>query len=187
MRMMGTRSLAVGLALAVGAPLLTTSADAAVVICQRKNKLKLRVDTCTAKETQVDATELGVTGPQGPQGPEGPSNLVGAVKVGSDGSLIASHAPGLTVATIASGGAGVYQITFTGTGAFTGTTADNYIVQATSETQLWNVANAQVDTVTDDVLTMRVFNWESETGGGGGDLNVESHVTVYRGTTPPAP
>jgi len=184
------RSLAVGLALAVGAPLLATNADAAVVICQRKNKLKLRVDTCTAKETQVDATELGVTGPQGPQGPagpEGPSNLVGAVKVASDGSLVASHAPGLTVTSTAPGGAGVYEITFTGTGAFTGTTADNYIISATSQTFLWNVANAQVDSVTDDALTMRVFNWESDTGGGPGDLNAQSHVTVYRGTTPPAP
>jgi hypothetical protein len=185
--MSGRKALAAGLALSVFAPLLATSVDAAVVICQRKNKLKLRIDACTSKETQVDASELGVTGPAGPAGPagpEGPSNLVGAVNINGDGTLLSSHAPGLTVATAAAG-TGVYQITFTGTGAFAGTTAADYILQATSETFFWNVANAQVDSVTDDVLTMRIFNWESQTGGGGGDLNSQCFLTVYRGTPPP--
>ena len=91
MRMMGCRALVLGLAIAVVAPLAASSADAAVVICQKKNKLKLRIDACTAKETQVDAAELGVTGPVGPEGPQGPAgapatNLWAVVE--GDGTLV---------------------------------------------------------------------------------------------------
>jgi hypothetical protein len=49
--MLSVRVIAMGLALA-------TTADAAVVICQKKNKLKLRVDACKSKETPVPASEL---------------------------------------------------------------------------------------------------------------------------------
>jgi len=47
------------------------SADAAVVICQKGNKLKLRPDACKKKETQVAASELGATGPAGAPGEPG--------------------------------------------------------------------------------------------------------------------
>ena len=47
--------------------------ESAVVICRAKNKLRLRVDACKARETQVDAAELGVVGPPGPFTEELPS------------------------------------------------------------------------------------------------------------------
>jgi hypothetical protein len=90
---MGIRVIAVGLALAVGAPVVATTADAAIVICQRKSKLKLHIGACTSKETQVAASELGVTGPQGPAGPQGQAGSVGPQgpegPVGPAGSAVA--------------------------------------------------------------------------------------------------
>lgn len=61
--------VAAAVAMALGVPaMLPADADAALVICQRKNRIKIRPDACKAKETPVDATELGVVGPQGPAG-----------------------------------------------------------------------------------------------------------------------
>jgi hypothetical protein len=53
-------ALAFGLPAAIPAP-----ADAAVVICQKGNRIKLRVDACKGKETAVDPSELGVEVPDG--------------------------------------------------------------------------------------------------------------------------
>jgi len=41
----------------LGPPLVATS-EAAVVLCQRKNKIRLRVDACKKKEIRVDPGEL---------------------------------------------------------------------------------------------------------------------------------
>jgi len=70
--------LTVGGLVAGGTVVAPASADAAVVICQRKNKVRLRQDTCKAKETQVAASELGVVGPQGDTGPTGDAGQDGA-------------------------------------------------------------------------------------------------------------
>jgi hypothetical protein len=56
-------------AMAILASLAASSrVESAVVICRAKNKLRLRVDACKARETRVDAAELGVVGPPGPPG-----------------------------------------------------------------------------------------------------------------------
>src|SRR5438445_299082 len=49
----------------VAGALLAPAADAAVVICKRKNKIQLRETACKSKETQIATTELGATGPPG--------------------------------------------------------------------------------------------------------------------------
>jgi len=59
--------LAIAAEIALGATVVApVRGEAAVVICQRRSKLKLRLDACKSKETQVDASELGATGPAGP-------------------------------------------------------------------------------------------------------------------------
>jgi hypothetical protein len=63
----------------VAGSMVAAHAQAAVVICERKGKLRLRQDACTAKETQVDASELGVAGPEGPAGPDGAQGPEGPV------------------------------------------------------------------------------------------------------------
>jgi hypothetical protein len=86
---------------------IASQAAAAVVICERKGKLKLRQEACTAKETQVPATDLGVTGPEGPagvdgpagpQGPVGPAGLSGVEIVTADGNVIINFS-GVSTAT----------------------------------------------------------------------------------------
>ena len=42
----------------VAGALLAPAADAAVVICKRKNKIQLRETACKSKETQIAAAEL---------------------------------------------------------------------------------------------------------------------------------
>jgi len=82
---------AVGLLCAVGVPTVCpTAADAAVVICERKGKLKLRLDACTGKETLVDPAELGATGPMGPIGPQGNAGQPGTPGPGARWALIDS-------------------------------------------------------------------------------------------------
>jgi hypothetical protein len=94
MRLMRGRMGWIG-AVVVG--VIASHAQAAVVICERKGKLKLRQEACTAKETAVAASELGVTGPQGPagadgvdgdQGPAGGPGLSGVEIVMADGNVI---------------------------------------------------------------------------------------------------
>jgi len=68
----------VGMVVAVA--LASSQADAALVICQKGKKIKLRQDACTSKETQVAASELGVVGPQGPAGSDGPAGPAGSAR-----------------------------------------------------------------------------------------------------------
>jgi hypothetical protein len=84
-----------GALLAIGATvMLPASADAALVICQKKNRIKIRPDACTGKEVQVDAAELGVAGPQGEPGLQGDPGeqglpgLSGVEVVTADGNVI---------------------------------------------------------------------------------------------------
>jgi hypothetical protein len=180
MRKLGIRALAVGLALAVGAPLLGSTADAAVVICQKKNKLKLRVDACTSKETQVPATELGATGPAGPAGPEGPSNLVAVVRIETDGTTGSSHvAAGITVTTSAQGG-GVWLVNLAGTGVFTDLTVSDFILNATCESANFGASNAYVEpsTLTADNADIYVYCWVSSTLA---NSDNPTFLTVYKG------
>lgn len=51
-----------------GELLIAGPARSAVVICRRGKKLRLRLDACRSRETQVDAAELGVAGPPGANG-----------------------------------------------------------------------------------------------------------------------
>jgi hypothetical protein len=96
--------LATGLALAVGAPLVATTADAAVVICQRKNKLKLRVDACKSKETQVPAADLGVVGPAGADGAPGANGTaIGYAHVLGDGTVDTDNSFNVTQANVTAG------------------------------------------------------------------------------------
>lgn len=75
--------VAAGALVSLGASaLVPADANAALVICQKKKRIKIRQDACTPKETQVDAAELGVTGPQGPAG------LGGVEVVTADGNVI---------------------------------------------------------------------------------------------------
>lgn len=109
---MRTRILSLGLAAVLGGVLAAPSADAAVVICQKKQKLKLRVDACKAKETQVDASELGVVGPAGPQGPEGPAGTPATALwavVAGDGSLIRGSG---VISSGTTGGEGFNEVIF---------------------------------------------------------------------------
>src|SRR5262245_29026382 len=57
--------------LAVVGMLAAVDAHAALVICQKGSKIKLRVDACKGKETLVPATDLGVVGPKGVDGAPG--------------------------------------------------------------------------------------------------------------------
>jgi hypothetical protein len=74
--------IAATVAVALAVPLFATDASAALVICQRKNRIKIRVDECKKKETQVEATELGVTGPPGMDG-----SAVAFAHVAADGTV----------------------------------------------------------------------------------------------------
>ncbi len=116
--------LTVGLAFVAGA-LLAPAADAVVVICKRKNKIQLRETACKSKETQIAATELGVTGPQGPPGTVGPAGPGAAwALVDKDGTVLAqSGGLSVTAGTAASYlvgfGASVSGKTLVATSAFT--------------------------------------------------------------------
>jgi hypothetical protein len=70
--------MALGLVAPIAAPPV---AEAAVVLCERRGKIKLRQDECKRKESQVDAAELGIVGPQGPEGMEGPAGAPGGTDV----------------------------------------------------------------------------------------------------------
>jgi hypothetical protein len=76
---------------AVVVGVIASHAQAAVVICERKGKLKLRQEACTAKETAVAASELGVTGAQGPagvNGTDGAPGLSGVEIVTAEGNVV---------------------------------------------------------------------------------------------------
>ena len=123
-------SFTAGSAFVAGA-LLAPAADAAVVICKRKNKIQLRETACKSKETQIAATELGATGPQGPQGSQGLPGTVGPAGPGAawalvdkDGTILAqSGGLSVTAGTAASYlvgfGASVSGKTLVATSAFT--------------------------------------------------------------------
>ena len=121
---------------------------------------------------------------------EGPSNLLAAVHIGADGTLVSSHAaPGISVATSKDFCPGCYRIELSGTGAFTGVSAGDLIVQATAQSGIWPVANAtgdQFGELTDDLAVIQAYTWVSSTTGGGGDLDNDVYVVIYRGS-PPAP
>lgn len=87
-----TRGVWLGVAIGVGMPLAVPDAEAAVVLCQRKNRVKLRLDTCKRRETQIDATELGATGQRGVDGPQGTQGMPGPE--GQAGPPGADGAPG---------------------------------------------------------------------------------------------
>jgi len=160
-----------------------TTADAAVVICQRKNKVKLRIDVCKGKETPVDAAELGVTGPEGPQGPEGPSNLLAALHIRGTGTLVSAHTADGIAANVTYVGLGSYRIELTGAGKFVGITGDDLIVQATAQSDQWAVANAygDVDETTDDAAVVYAYTWISDAAGGSGDTDNDVYVVIYQG------
>jgi hypothetical protein len=94
--------VAAGMLLAIGASvMLPASADAALVICQKKNRIKIRQDACASKEVQVDAAELGVAGPQGEPGLDGDPGepgLSGVEVVTADGNVIVTFT-GISSAT----------------------------------------------------------------------------------------
>ncbi len=78
MRKTFVRVVAATVMVAAGLPIvLPTAADAVVVICERKNKMKLRRNACVGKETQVDAAELGDAGPKGDKGDTGDQGVPG--------------------------------------------------------------------------------------------------------------
>ena len=104
-------AVAAGALLALGVTvMLPASAEAALVICQKKKSFKIRQDTCKGKEVAVDAAGLGVVGPQGdpgtqgdpgPQGDpgsQGPAGLSGVEVVMADGNVI-TVSPGISSAT----------------------------------------------------------------------------------------
>ena len=98
---MGTmtrRAFVLVLAVAIAAPLLSAGADGAVVICQRNNKLKLRIDACTSWEAFVPASELGVTGPPGPPGMDG--SAVAYAHVLYDGTVDEARSRNVTSANV---------------------------------------------------------------------------------------
>jgi len=74
----GRGPVACGVALVLSGALLTGQAEAGIVICKRKNAIKLRQDQCKKKETLVEATELGVAGPSGQNGMDGMNGANGA-------------------------------------------------------------------------------------------------------------
>jgi len=87
---MCTRRVAASLAVAIGVALLMPlAASAVVVICKKKSKITLRDTACKSKETQVAATELGISGPTGPTGPKGDQGDPGAAGPGARWALVA--------------------------------------------------------------------------------------------------
>jgi hypothetical protein len=98
------------LALAAGVVMVAESAQAALVICQKGSKIKLRQDACKGKETQVPATELGVTGPAGTNGMDGtngtngmdgaPGTAIAYAHVLQDGTLDAANSKNVTQANV---------------------------------------------------------------------------------------
>ena len=107
-----TKSLIVGLAL-VGM-LAAVEADAALVICQKGSKIKLRVDACKTKETLVPATDLGVVGPEGVQGPQGDPGTPGSARafaqVTPDGPALTAGRS-LNFSAVTRAATGVYCLT----------------------------------------------------------------------------
>jgi len=95
----------VGLGLLMDLCVMATDAQA-VVVCQKKGKIKLRPDACVAKEdTVIDLTEaLATPGPEGPQGPAGPAGVAGAA--GATGPAGQQGAEGLAGSAGATGPAG---------------------------------------------------------------------------------
>jgi hypothetical protein len=179
--MMGCRALAVGLGLAVGATLVAAPSDAAVVICQKGSKLKLRVDACKAKEVAVPAVELGATGPKGDTGdtgPEGPSNLVAAVRVESDGTTGASHAAAGITVTTSNQGLGLSRIALDGTGVFTGLTVGDFIINVSCESGSYAVGNVWISSLTADHADVDAYCFKSDTLA---YLGNPVFVTVYKG------
>jgi hypothetical protein len=94
--------VAAGVVLALGATvMLPASADAALVIWEKKGRFKIRQDACKGKEVAVDAADLGVAGPPGDQGDPGPpgaAGLSGIEVVTADGKVITVN-PGISNAT----------------------------------------------------------------------------------------
>lgn len=126
----GRRLVRAGLAgamIALVAMVSPHDAQGVVVICKRGKRIKLRETACRKKETQIDATELGVTGPQGTQGPPGPAGP-GALwaLVAPDGS-IGAQSGGVSVVYGGSGSgmAGIYIVDF-------GASLADRVVQMTS-------------------------------------------------------
>jgi hypothetical protein len=79
------------LAVVIAIPsLVPPPADAAVAICKRGKKLRLREDACKPREIRVEATELGAVGPPGAKGDPGSPGAAAVAlwaRVRSDGTL----------------------------------------------------------------------------------------------------
>jgi hypothetical protein len=105
----GTRS--VGVAIAAMLVLGAGPADALLVVCQKGKKIKLRVDACTAKETQIPASEFGVTGPQGPEGPAGPAGSARAYAVVDPSGPALAAQRTFNFAAVARANTGIYCLT----------------------------------------------------------------------------
>jgi hypothetical protein len=89
--------LAAAVGIAVGVTLtVPRHADATVVLCKRKNKLTLRLDACARRETRVEASELGVTGPRGDAGSQGNPGAPGVPGV-SGLELVTNEVSGVMV------------------------------------------------------------------------------------------
>jgi hypothetical protein len=69
----GRWAMVVAVILGVGMASLESSSGAPLVVCKRRNAIRLRETACKPKETQLDAAGLGVTGPSGPSGVTGPT------------------------------------------------------------------------------------------------------------------
>jgi hypothetical protein len=89
-------------------------ADARVVLCRHRQRIRLRQAICKRREIQIDARELGVTGPDGPQGVPGTPGAPGAAgwlayaHVMADGTLDATSSRNLSASNITHPAPGIF-------------------------------------------------------------------------------
>lgn len=143
----------VGVALAALA--VVAGNASAGVFCKKKSGVVVARDaSCKSKETQLNAADYGM---QGPQGPAGPNPVVGFASVAADGTLRGFGGSGTTSAAVLPNGA-EYEVTFTGT--FTvPSDVYAYTLLCTAESDDYQVCNAYVNNVTPTTLSVTVYTF----------------------------
>lgn len=206
MRRVRAKTVVSGTILAMAFSLLATGdAGAVVVLCKKGNKpLKVREGTCKGKETQVPASELGVTGPQGAQGGQGATGEEGppGMPVALNYRAAAASIPqsftfsGLQLTGLCSGGGAgslearttsddsVIKIALTNASGATYVEDDNFdvgdVVTLPFGDLDGSVSSLTYATPAGSIVTMTFFG-ESQTGstfGGATDCALVGHATV---------
>ena len=122
----------------------------------------------------------GAPGPVGPPGPQGPSFILALGSIDFDGGLIRATAVDNLVVTSARTSTGIYTLTITGTGAFAGVVAEQFVVGLTAlDSQEDNVFAAHVNTIADDAVEIGIRVVDVEGGSAGELVDDQFYFQVY--------